>query len=51
MSDYDPDPTAWNDGPYCDERSDDGGYTCTRRPGHSGRHAAGDYAVLLAVWP
>jgi len=26
-------------------------FTCTRLPGHTGRHAAGNGAYIIAVWP
>lgn len=34
-----------------DANGDDVTRWCTRRPGHSGRHAAGTGETIIAVWP
>lgn len=39
------------DGPVCDTQTPDLGPVCTRRPGHAGRHAAGNTVAVVAVWP
>ena len=44
-----PDLTAGRLSESCAERRQ--GYTCTRRPLHTGRHAAGDGKHIRAVWP
>ena len=45
-----PDYTPLN-GPHCNDEAGAEGWTCTRIPGHTGRHAAGDGEHILAVWP
>lgn len=36
--------------PWCEEEHPPSGARCTRRPGHSGRHAAGDGDYIVASW-
>lgn len=45
-----PDLTA-NHGPFCGVGHPKGVYTCTRRPSHIRRHAAGNGTHIVAVWP
>lgn len=46
-----PDVTYYTgEGPWCDEVHPEGDWTCTRTPGHTQRHAAGDGDTLCAVW-
>jgi hypothetical protein len=51
-TDYDstiPDPSLNYAGPYCNAEQD---AVCTRIPGHTGRHAAGNGdGYIVAVWP
>jgi hypothetical protein len=47
-----PDPLPTLREPYCEHSGDGefGWYTCTRLPGHTGRHAASDGELIVAVW-
>jgi hypothetical protein len=42
-------PDLTGNGPYCEALHPDGP-ACTRRPGHKGRHAAGNEEFIVAVW-
>ena len=43
-------PPDLTSGPVCC-RAQWGRWVCTRRPGHTGRHAAGTGTHIVAVWP
>lgn len=50
LTEFVPDLNAWRwAGEVCWETSTSG-YTCTRPPGHTGRHAAGTGQQIVAVW-
>lgn len=46
----DPDPCNY-DGAQSFCEALDGGYVCTRGPGHSGQHMAGAMQTVVRVWP